>query len=134
MTRNFIVLMNHDLTQRQLSEVNTVFGSMKLIVPPEDIRSFWESIPPEGELNMAGLNRVIKFLENIAGTGDVVLVQGEFGATFYVVDYCFKKGHIPVYATSVREYGEKRNDDGSINRCHVFKHVQFRRYSRFVEG
>ena len=131
MTRNFIVLMNHDLTQRQLSEVNTVFGLVQLVVPPDEIRTFWENISPEGELEKIDLNRVVEFLQKAACTGDFVLVQGEFGAVFYIVDYCFKKGLIPVYSTSKRNYNENKHINGSIERRHIFRHVCFRKYIRW---
>ena len=62
--------------------------------------------------------------------GDYVLVQGEFGAVFYMVDYCFKTGRIPVYAATKRVVQEHKNGD-KITSKRVFEHTCFRRYQRF---
>lgn len=134
MEKSFIVLTNHDLTDRQRTEAMEEFGCSKIVLPPQGIRYFWAHVPPRGELTKTGIGDVIDFLEKTSQTGDLVLVQGEFGATFFTVDYCFKKGLIPVYSTSERVYDETINRDGSVARYHNFKHIRFRMYSPFKEG
>ncbi|MCD5406943.1 MAG: CRISPR-associated protein Csx20 [Desulfotomaculum sp.] len=57
-------------------------------------------------------------------------MQGEFGAVFYMVDYCFKTGRIPVYAATKRVVQEHKNGD-KITSKRVFEHTCFRRYQRF---
>jgi len=71
-------------------------------------------------------------LRKTGKTGDFVLIQGEFGATYFTVDFCFQNNLIPIYATSKREYREEPQQDGSVVRVHRFKHVQFREYKRSI--
>ncbi len=62
---------------------------------------------------------------------DYVLIQGEFGATFYLVDYCFNIKRVPIYATSIRQVEEKAEDDITITN-RTFKHVNFRKYVKYL--
>ncbi len=131
MKLNIFCLMNHELTQKQIDSIKNDLACAKLVKFPNDIRTIWSSINPKGELNLTNLEKIIRFLKNNACTDDYVLVQGEFGATFYIVDFCFKNGLVPVYASSSRNYNEKRNRDGSVERHHVFRHVSFRKYIKW---
>ena len=131
MEKSFIVLTNHEITDMQRKEAMSQFGCTKIITPPDKVRYFWANVPPEGELEETGIEDVIRFLESSSQTGDYVHVQGEFGATFFTVDYCFKTGLIPVYSTSERVYDERINRDGSVERYHNFKHIRFRMYTSY---
>jgi hypothetical protein len=59
-------------------------------------------------------------------------VQGDFGATFYVVDFCLKNNLIPVYSTSRRISVEKNGNNNKIVKTNIFEHVTFRRYKYFA--
>ena len=60
--------------------------------------------------------------------GDYILIQGDFGACFLMVQFAFEKGFIPIYSTTEREAVETHGEDGSVSLTHRFKHRIFRRY------
>ncbi len=129
MTKLFL-LFSHKLTQKQKREATESLGVDEIIPLPDDLQKIWSQVSPEGELDRSGIGAITEWLEETGDAGDYVLVQGEFGVTFFLVDWCFNNDFIPLYATSRREYTEKTNSDGSIERNHVFRHVQFRKYIR----
>ena len=128
---NVLVLMNHQLTPIQEKELKTEYFINKIIYPDKSIEKLWSSIKPEKELNIKMLDKIILWLSRNSYSGDYCIIQGEFGATFYLVDYCFKKKLIPIYAASGREYKEEILEDGSVKRVHIFRHVNFRKYIRY---
>jgi hypothetical protein len=74
------------------------------------------------------LKPVMQWLEENAAKSDYVLIHGDFGACFILVDFAFKKGLIPIYSTTHREAVEEQNPDGSVKIVHRFQHQIFRRY------
>ena len=65
-----------------------------------------------------------------AGKGDFLIVQGEFGTTFMIVDYALKKNLIPLHAVTKRVAKEQRNGE-IVSRQYVFEHVCFRKYEYY---
>src|SRR5207244_2893512 len=59
---------------------------------------------------------------------DVVLVQGEFTLSFFLVSSLQELGFTCVAATTKRRTEIERLPDGSSRRVSVFQFVQFRRY------
>jgi hypothetical protein len=57
-----------------------------------------------------------------------VLIQGDFGATFLMVNFAFEKGLIPIHSTTEREATEELQPDGSVRLSHRFLHKRFRKY------
>ncbi len=128
---NMILLLNHDLSELQVEDAKKEYGINKFIYPDMSLKELWMGIKPEGEFVSKQLAPVIKWLNKVSQKNDYILIQGEYGATFYTVDYCFMEGRIPVYATSERKYEEKKLLDGRVERKHIFKHIQFRRYLKW---
>ena len=128
--RVMYILLNHSLTKEQEESASKKWdiGCFKYL--SKELSIIWNSISPEGELEIEKLDPIICWLDT-AQNNDLVLVQGEFGATFYIVDYCFNRKIIPIYSTSKRDYSEIKMPDGSIKRKHIFKHVEFRKYKRW---
>jgi len=128
---DLLCVLNHELSDNQKTEAFIKLKAKKIVEPDIDLKKIWMNISPKGELNIDELSKIIDWLKINSKKGDYVLIQGEFGATFYLVDFCFKNDLIPIYATSKREYKEIKLEDGSTKRIHIFKHVQFRKYIRF---
>ncbi len=129
--KKLFLVFNHTLTDSQRKDAIENFEISEIMALPEDLKKIWSSIPPEGDLDINQLKYITDWLDKYAAKNDYVLVQGEFGAVFYIVDFAFCKSLIPVYATTKREYEERVLDDGSVERKHIFKHVTFRKYRRF---
>jgi hypothetical protein len=58
-------------------------------------------------------------------------VQGDFGATFAMIQFAYKLGMLPVYATTQRRAVESRDGDKIVT-TRVFEHVRFRIYERIA--
>lgn len=130
---NLFLLFSHTLTPEQEREIEKKLKVGFITPLPTDIQKIWSNIKPKGDLDIKSLDLITDWLEDFATMGDFVLIQGEFGATHYLVDFCFDAGLIPIYATTKRDYEEKTNSDGTVERKHIFKHVNFRRYVKWGE-
>ena len=124
-------LLNHELTQKQIAELNERFGSQEIFYPKEELSKLWTQILPE-ESNDQIIKEVVFWLENNASPKDIFVIQGEFGSTFTLVDFALKKGLIPLYATTRRIAKETRNGE-TVHREYVFEHVCFKKYDYFKE-
>ena len=124
-------LLNHKLTEKQIKDARNRLRVSNIVNLPEHLSKIWSNIKPEGELEIDKLSLIVNWLDNSAKKNDYILIQGEFGAVFFITDYCFSAGFTPVYATTYRKYKEKLEENGSIERMHVFKHVQFRKFKRW---
>lgn len=128
--KKFIVLMSHDMSEIQKNDAYENLKVTQIIKAPTQIKEIWGNVDPISDLDISKLNNVTSWIKNISQKGDYVLVQGEFGATFYIVDYCFKNGLIPVYATSIRRVEEIRQGEKVLTN-RVFVHEGYRKYIRY---
>jgi len=124
-----IVLFNHTLTAAQEADARAGLGVEDIVEPPDDIKKAWANVPPEPDDISGWLAPVRKWLLAVARSGDFVLVQGEFGATFQMVGFCFARGLTPVYSTTRREAREEHLPGGAVEVRHLFSHVRFRMYA-----
>ena len=126
----FLILMNHEMTQEQRPDAIKMLGVAEFVEPPEEISNIWSAIPADVETIEAILSPVKVWLDSHANAGDVVLVQGDFGAVYHMVNHAFSKKLVPVYATTQRKVEEKVNDNGCVEITRVFRHQRFRLYQR----
>ena len=124
-------LLNHELTQKQIAELNERFGSQEIVYPKEELSKLWAQILPE-ESNDKIIKEVVFWLEKNASPKDIFVIQGEFGSTFTLVDFALKKGLVPLYATTRMIAKETRNGE-TVHRVYVFEHVCFKKYDFFKE-
>jgi hypothetical protein len=110
------LLFSHKLTDAQVENAQATFGPLEFLYLPEHLQVIWSAVNPEGELPADALDDIVHFVLDESQPDDIVLVQGDFGAVFYLVDACFSAGRIPVYSTTHRRCEEIRNDDGSVSR------------------
>lgn len=129
--RSMILIFSHRLTEEQEVEAKEKLGVEQFIHLPKDLQKVWSGIPAEGMFDPSWIQPLIQWLDKVAKKDDFVLVQGEFGVTYYIVDYCFHKGLQPIYATTTRESIENCQLDGRVIRQQVFKHRGFRFYQRY---
>lgn len=125
--RKLFILTNHSITAEQALDAKKNMGVDALVDLPPELKQKWGAVPPEPD-SVSGY--VAEFLDWVAGVlseGDVVWVQGEFGATVTVVDWCRAHGVRAVYATTKRVATEVHTPMG-VNLTHVFRHVRFRDY------
>ena len=124
MMKQAFVLLNHTLTGAQVAELEQRFGAEKIVNIPEDLQKRWANVPPEIESLEGWLQPFRDFLSAAGKSDDIAVIQGDFGATFSLVNFSLSLGLVPLYAASKRESSE--NTKGK--KISLFRHVKFRRY------
>lgn len=122
------LVFSHKLTDIQIQSARNDLDIRNFQYLPEDLQYIWSHIPPYEKDIEPYLKEIINWIEEGVGTKDVVLVQGDFGATYKVVNYCKSKGLKVVYSTTKREAIEEKDEDGIISITHKISHVIFREY------
>ncbi len=130
MSKTMHILLSHELTNEQIDDARAHLGITEFKTMPEELRNIWKSIPPDMDQVSSVLNEIKEWLKQNASEGDIVFIQGEFGATYHMVDFAFMNKITPVYATTERIVVEKTNPNGEIIFERMFKHVRFRKYER----
>lgn len=128
--KSMFLLFSHELTIEQQETARTAFGVTSFHQPPEAVQAVWSQIPPDTTDLSPILQPVESWLEQHAQKGDLVLIQGDFGATFLMVNHALSLGLIPVYATTQRQARDNILSDGRIETTHVFQFKRFRVYGR----
>lgn len=122
-----VVILSHELNCYQILELKEKWKVSDIIFLPKELKDIWSSINPNGEIDTNYLNSILKFIVDNTNEDDYVIVQGEFGATHYIVNRIFENNRIPLYATTVRKVKEMVIDNITKTE-RVFEHVNFRKY------
>lgn len=120
-----ILLFSHTLSEEQIIDAKSKYGVGEFVYLPKNLQQLWSNFNPE--LEQLTLDDFKSFLSQNANQGDVVLIQGDFGATFAMVNFALERGLVPVYATTQREVVEVVEDGQTVKKS-IFKHRRFRRY------
>ena len=128
MTVSFFVIFNHTLTPFQVADALDRLGVGCTVKPPARLQNLWRQVPADLEGIDGYLAPVKDWLAAEGRPGDFVLVQGDFGATWIMVNHAFKLGLVPVYSTTERQAEETITGDGAVRLVHHFQHRRFRRY------
>jgi len=123
-----LLLFSHELTVDQREDADASLTINEFVPLPPHLQESWRNIPPMKSLLSDYLDLFRRWIEENADLGDYVLIQGDFGAAYSMVNFAFLSGLIPVYATTERESVETQMPDGSVKLERIFKHRMFRRY------
>ncbi len=121
------LLFSHKLTPLQIKDAKETFGIDEFIYLPKNLQDIWSQIPPEKKEITSLLLPIKEYLLKEAKDGDVVLIQGDFGATYDMVNFCKSKGYIAIYSTNKRVAKEVTKGDKLI-KISEFIHKVYRRY------
>lgn len=125
------LIFNHKITRLQENDARRSLGVERIVDLPLDLKEIWCNMPPELVEISEHLESVKQWLASKAKANDFVLIQGDFGACFLMVNFALERGLVPVYSTTKREATEEYGEDGSIRMTHRFEHRMFRRYEIF---
>ena len=128
--KKMLLVFNHNLAQDQMEDAEVSLGVENFVAMPAVLKKTWGQIPAETQDIKEVVAPIKKWIKSTVDKGDVILIQGDFGATYLLVSYALDLDLIPVYATTRRSAEEIPQADGTMKMIHVFKHVQFRRYTR----
>lgn len=122
-TKTLHLLFSHHLTEEQIKDAKETMQVAHFMPLPRDLQKAFSNVPPELETLTEYTKPFIEYLQETANQGDIVLLQGDFGLCFILVEFCKKSNLIPVYATTKRIAIEENGIKIS-----KFKHTRFRRY------
>lgn len=121
------LLFNHTLTQEQSSDAKTSLLCDVIVSLPQELQGLWSSVPPDLKSLKKYLKPIKEYMDANVKKDDFVLVQGDFGATYMMVDFVKSLGAKPIYATTSRDVVEVEEGDKIIKKS-IFRHKQFREY------
>ncbi len=125
--KKMILFFSHSLTQAQRVDAKKSLEVENFLALPGELQQLWSNIPPYLEDLDSYLKPLKEYLLDNLKSGDVVLVQGDFGATCNIVSFVKSLGGVAVYATTKRDVKE-RVVDGKVVKSSVFEHIIFRRF------
>jgi hypothetical protein len=125
-------ITSHQLMESQIQEAKEVLRVQEIVPIPEELQELWSNIDPCGLLPIMKLRLITTWLKETSNAGDYCLVQGDFGAAFYIVSFCFYQHLIPLYATTKRVILKEESTDTNQQIVrHVFQHINFRQYENY---
>ena len=122
--KTLFTLINHTLTSEQEEDARKNLNVDKFI-NIADAR--WSDIDPSEKSVIEFVEAYKDKLKKQAKSGDVLLVQGDFGATYNMIRFAKNMGLIAVYATTNRIVSEQV-ENGKVVIKREFKHARFREY------
>jgi len=125
-----LLIFSHELTPDQIEDAKKVLCVNEFVPLPFDMQKLWQNIPATEPSITNYLKTFNKFIGDNTNEGDYVLIQGDFGAIYLMVNFAFSMGLIPVYATTKRDVVETRLSDSTVRSERIFKHSIFRRYEK----
>ena len=125
--KKLILLFSHKLTPQQKQDAKTSFEIEEFILLPNNLQTIWSAVPADLEDLSDYLQPIRDYLMNEIQKDDVVLIQGDFGATCAISSFVKSIGGVAIYATTKRDVVEKEID-GKIVKTSVFEHVRFREF------
>ena len=128
MDRSLFLIFNHGITPVQESDAYSSLVVQHIKCLPPDLKALWRQIPSDLTEIDNYLEPIKTWLAEKAIKSDYVLIQGDFGACYIMVNFAFKAGLIPIYSTTGREAEEESEKDGEVRLVHHFRHRIFRKY------
>ena len=125
--KKLFLLFSHTLTPIQEADAKATFGVEEFVELPSELQRLWSNVPSELDNVSDYLEPLKAYLQSESNLDDVVLIQGDFGATYQMVNFVKELGLKAVHATTKRNVVEKSVDD-KIVKTSVFEHVRFRVY------
>lgn len=126
MTKLFL-FFSHEITEKQKIDAKESYDIKEFITLPEELQYKWSNIPADLDSIKEFLLPFKKWLTQEASKGDYMLIQGEFGAVYFIVNWAFENGLIPIYSTTERKSKEV-SDGEKIKSVKIFEHKRFRKY------
>lgn len=130
MAEKIFLMFNHLFSNAQEQQACKELNARLIVEMPTLLKQLWQQVPAESNTLKNYLSPFREWLYENSRKGDLVLIQGDFGATYLMIEFAFGLNLIPVYTTSIRRASEKIQMDGSIKMEHVFKFCRFRKYGR----
>lgn len=122
--KTLFILINHALTPEQEEGARKNLNIDKFVNIAD---AKWSDIDPSEKSVIKVVETYKDKLRSQAKSGDVLLVQGDFGATYNMIRFAKNMDLIAVYATTKRIVSEQV-ENGKVVTKREFKHERFREY------
>lgn len=119
---NIVLLFSHTLTDPQLKELTTDFMCENIIYMPQDIKSIWQNITDSTSSDIFE-----QFLLENLKENDYVLIQGDWGMTYKMINFAKAHKFIPIFSRTTRNVKEY-TDGAKVLKTSIFEHIGFRKY------
>ena len=123
--KKMILLFSHKLTDSQIKDIKRKLQCKEILYLPEKIQSIFSNVTSDNREFV--INELKVYLSKNADKGDYILIQGEFGVSYKMINYSKEIGLIPVYSSTKRETIEI-NKGNKIKKITFFKHEEFVEY------
>ena len=120
--KKIILLFSHTLTEPQVKELKENWNCDKIIYMPDELKNNWMNVADDVDIN-----QFKKFLLDNLQKDDYVLIQGEWGLTYNMINFAKENNFIPLYAGTARKVTEYKEGDKVIKNS-VFSHTTFKKY------
>jgi len=132
MSKLFLIF-SHKLTAEQITDAQISLNATEFIYLPNDLQQIWSNISPYKEDITNDIQMIYRFViqnddSEQKNKKNYILIQGDFGATYYLVNQFINTNIIPVYSTTERQVIEEKINENETKKTVVFKHVKFRNY------
>ena len=125
--KKMFLLFSHSLTPSQIEDAKSNLGIEKFVYLPEDLQLLWSDIPSDLESLKEYLSLFRNFLVENSDFEDVILIQGDFGAVYQMINFSKDLGLKAVYATTKRVIEEEIIENQTVKKS-IFEHIRFREF------
>ena len=126
MERKALLLFSHQLTENQEKELVENFKVKKIVSLSSELQEMWSNVSIKKNYK-ENLEKIKKYIEENFNENDVILVQGNWGYTYNIVEWSIEKKLVPVYSYTERNV-EEIKDGENVKKISYFKHVKFIEY------
>ncbi|PTV94458.1 hypothetical protein C8C76_13232 [Halanaerobium saccharolyticum] len=121
------LLFSHEITDKQKEDAKESLNINQIIKLPETLQQKWSNIPAELESLKEYMLPFKNWLAENVNKDDYILIQGEFGAVYFIVSWAKNNNLNPVYSTTER-ISKEVNDGERVKSVKIFEHRRFREY------
>jgi len=126
--KKICLLFSHNLTLEQKFDIENKLKVGKVYRLCEKLQGLWSQVPTDKNLKFGDyLEEIELFLKTTLSAGDFVLIQGDFGASYHMVNFCKEQRFVPIYSVNSRLSREVL-ENGIVKKYSEFKHEFFREY------
>mgnify|MGYP006921601698 CR=1 FL=1 len=125
--KKMFLLFSHSLTSNQIADAQDSLGVQEFVTLPQELQALWSNIPSDLETLSEYLAALKSYLRSSVERDDYILIQGDFGGVYEMVNFSKALGAIPVHSTTKREVDECMIHN-KVKKTSTFEHVIYRRY------
>lgn len=125
--KKMFLLFSHKLTEDQEIDAKNTFDIEQFIYLPPNLQHIFSNVPVELKSLSEYLIPIKIFLKENSEYEDLVLIQGDFGVVYQMVNFVKSLGLKAVYSTTLR-LSEEVFDAEGLFKMSIFKHRRFREY------